>query len=429
MLITLVLILLLIWAAVVWSIYSNFLVFYSNFNESENYHKAYYSSIAALERAELVIKQRSPWYVWNWWWILGETTWTWSIMTNWWSDGIIKNNGFSYLSNNGYPEKNTSTVFWDINSRTTRIPAEWKGDIETMLAYSNPTNPNDPENSNNFNMMDYNNAQIFLLYYDNSNWNPYRKTKCSDNSSLCTQSTPQKVKWKIRLPAFLKNQFWELDTSKSLIDKSSPSNDAIVDRQIRWKYFNNNNNNNYQFTIYATQKKKNSKTIDDSKDSAIRESHINNNGLAFEFSKGSKRSPTTNGKSADLTIISPMENEIKKTSRLWWNNNLEFHWHDSDYFEAILTNNLFTEKQVRFSLLNLLQTKTTDASNNETIPKIYPFLEYYVEFYDNVGESTEVSDKYFTIETQWNYGDYKIDKTIRKPTSKESVLWNFTSIF
>jgi hypothetical protein len=38
------------------------MVFYSNFSETENYHKAYYASISALERAELVIKQRQPGY-------------------------------------------------------------------------------------------------------------------------------------------------------------------------------------------------------------------------------------------------------------------------------------------------------------------------------------------------------------------------------
>ena len=54
MLAILIIILVLLWAAVVWSIYSNFLVFYSNFSESENYHRAYYASISALERWELV---------------------------------------------------------------------------------------------------------------------------------------------------------------------------------------------------------------------------------------------------------------------------------------------------------------------------------------------------------------------------------------
>ena len=41
MLLSLVIIVALIWAAVIGNIYSNFLVFYSNFAETENYNKAY----------------------------------------------------------------------------------------------------------------------------------------------------------------------------------------------------------------------------------------------------------------------------------------------------------------------------------------------------------------------------------------------------
>ena len=110
MLITLVIILLLIWSAVVWSIYSNFLVFYSNFNESENYHKAYYNSISALERAELVTRQREPWYVWSGWVI--KWVWGWSNSESISADWSL--NWFSYLWD--YPER--SAVFWTINSKT-----------------------------------------------------------------------------------------------------------------------------------------------------------------------------------------------------------------------------------------------------------------------------------------------------------------------
>jgi hypothetical protein len=54
---------------------------------------------------------------------------------------------------------------------------------------------------------------------------------------------------------------------------------------------------------------------------------------------------------------------------------------------------------------------------------VYPFLEYYIDFW------TWISDKYFNINAEWNYGDYKINRIIRKPTNKESVLWSFTTIF
>ena len=116
MLIILVLILLLIWSAVVWTIYSNFLVFYSNFSESENYHKAYYASISALERWELVVKQHKPWYMGSGGFILW--VWTWSIyrdlfnnpIDNWWSDGSLS--WFSYFEKNqnkSFPNSNKSS--------------------------------------------------------------------------------------------------------------------------------------------------------------------------------------------------------------------------------------------------------------------------------------------------------------------------------
>ena len=126
MLLTLVVILILIWSAVVGSLYSNFLTFYQNFTESENYHKARYASIAAIERAELVIKQREPWYIWSWWWILWEYWSTWYKK----SDQIIS--GFSYLSNDESKE-NKSTMLRQINSRTNRIPFSGEWNVNKLL--------------------------------------------------------------------------------------------------------------------------------------------------------------------------------------------------------------------------------------------------------------------------------------------------------
>ena len=390
MLIALVIILLLIWAAVVWSIYSNFLVFYSNFAESENYHRAYYNAIAALERAELVIKQRQPWFEWNWWWKIWEEKWEWTI-ADWWSDGIIQS--FSYLSNNN-SSKNTSTVFRTINSRATRIPTEWNWDVDIILS--------DANDSIDYNMMDYNDAQIFLLYYDNwlkpdgTNDNPYNKISCGSWSSSCTQSYAWIVTWTIRLPWQLKDKFNNLNTSWALV-VGWPQNDAIVDRQIRWKYQDTPEGPTYPFTVYSTQNYF-SGHIFDNQDSTIRESDINND-LNFEF-WNNKRSPTTRWEIAKLTIISQKETDITNDA--------------NNRFATILNSNKYTEKQLRFSLLNLLKTTTN---------MVYPFLEYYVDFW------TEISDKYFTINAEWNYADYKINKLIRKPTNKESVLWSFTSIF
>lgn len=369
MLLIFILILILIWATIVTSIYSNFLVFYSNFSESENYHKAYYNSIAAVERAELVTKQRSPWYEWNGWWKIDTIWWTWSI-NNWWSDGIISN--FSYLSNSG-SVKNTSSVFWSIKSKTSRIPAKWEWDVELMLAAND---------SNNYNMMDYEDAQIFLLYYDDSTWNPYTKVSCENGT--CQQSKPKSISWEIRLPKYLITSWWftGLNTSTSLV-WTWPGNDAIVDWQVRWKY------KGEPFTIYSKQEV-NWKIIRDYLESAIRETDINNT-LNFDFS--TKLNPIRSN--SGIIVISTQENKIKQMD-----------------YEGIFSGS--NNPQLRFSLLNLLK----DKSN-----KLYPFLEYYADFW------TEVADKYFTINAEWNFVDYHVNTIIRKPTTKESVLWNFSSIF
>ncbi len=374
MLAILIIILVLLWAAVVWSIYSNFLVFHSNFSEAENYHKAYYASISALERWELVTKQRQPWYIWSWGFKQWE--WTWSFI---WSD--ISLSWFSYFSGN----ENKPSVFWAINSRTTRIPTEKKWDVERMLS---------ADDSNNYNMMDYEDAEIFLLYYDNGNGNPY-------DSGNISKSTPTQITWEIRLPQLLFNSwFWYLDTWTSSIwlSGSLPTNDAMVDRQIRWNY------NDSPFTIFSTQSLiiwGPKPIVDTDRDSVFREDDINgklNQGLLFSF--WNRRSPLQYPRWNQIkqpTIISQNEDSIKALS---------------NEYEDLFNDSLDT--QLRFSLLNLLWTWRY----------VYPFLEYYVDFW-----WANVSDKYFTINGQWNFKDYQVNTIIQKPTAKESILWNFTSIF
>ena len=391
MLLILVIILLLLWSSVVWSIYSNFMVFYSNFFESENYHKAYYASISALERWELVTKQRQPWYIWSWGFIMWEWKWSYPDNSDWWSDKSLS--WFSYLWN----DENQASVFRSVNSRTTRIPANWKWDIEWTLSYENASNPNDPNNSNNYNKMDYENAEVFLLYYDNSADNPYVK-------GTTVRSNISQITWEIRLPALLKSGFWYLNTWLGLVwaEGNLVDDDAIVDRQIRW------NSNNTSFTIYSTQNiypvfnwSRQTRKVKHDLDSVFRESDINNK-LKFKFWE-THRSPINNRGNNIWrpTIISQKENDI--FSALW-----------SNKFQSIFTDPQFKNLNLRFSLLNFLQWKDSN---------VYPFLEYYADF------GTIVPDKYYTIDGEWNFKDYQINTIIQKPTVKETVLWNFTSIF
>lgn len=364
MLLMLILILLLIWSAVVGSIYSNFMVFYRSFSETENYNKAYYASIAALERAELVIRQREPWYIWSWGWILGLDQNTDK------SPSDKKINDFSYLSSK------PSTLFRTINSRATRIPAEWQWNVERLLA---------TWDSINYNKMDYENAENFLLYYDKSEWNSYNKTSCSSN--WCQKSALSKIEWKIRLPEKLSPIFEDLNTSSGLVSYNI-KNDAIVDRQLKWKYLTR------PFTIYSLSDMNQFWTRIQS-DSVIRESDINDwFSLFFERNYN----PNKDRNSWKNTVISEKEANIKPLQ-----------------FRSIFQSWRVSQLQLKLALLNLLQSR-----NNS----IYPYLEYYLDFWWK-----EVSDRYFTINAEWWFWDYQVNLIVQKPTVKESILWNFTVIF
>lgn len=387
MLLVLVIILMLIWASIVGTIYSNFLVFYSNFSEGENYHKAYYSAISALERGELVVKQRGPWYVWSGGFILWEWKGSSPDNTNWWSDRNLT--WFSYLWDNSRP----SSIFRTITSRATRIPAEWQWNVERMLSASD---------SNNYNVMNYEDSEIFLLYYDLAKNNPYKKVDCK-NWNDCTNSSPTDIDWLIRLPKKLISTDWwnNLDTSNPLtkLKNEAPADDPIIDRQVRWYY------SNYPFTVYSSQSESNKYVIYPD-DTVIRESDINNvqnNWVKIDVSSNNNWkvfSDNYHWKNKPVTIISQIENTVKG---IWWIKNLIWN---------------AQEPQIRFSLLNLLKWSSNNSSWH-----IYPFLEYYIDF------QTIVPDRFYKINAEWNFADYKINLIVHKPTVKETVLGNFTSIF
>ena len=370
MLLTLVVILILIWSAVVWSLYSNFLVFYSNFSETENYNKAYYASISALERAQLVLRQHKPWYEWSWWWIKSEAAWS-------YFGSDISTTEFSYLSDN----HKESSLFWEINSRTNQIPATWKWDVDLMMS---------TWDSNEYNKMDYENSEIILLYYDSSTWNPYNSWISLAKSNI------QSISTEIRLPWLMSGSFWPLDTNTELDVSSDNKNDAIVDWLIKWYYDDN------PFTIFSTQLRGNFN------DSVIRESIINSHGTILFWGSWN---PTNTDElcisTCQANIISPADSNIRVLA-------------DSDKYKKIFSNSSFSWLELKFSLLNLLRWIYGSWT-------IYPFLEYNISFFAPYGDII-VPDKYYKIKAEWWLWDYLIDTIIYKPTTTESILRSFTTI-
>lgn len=368
MLLLTVIVILLIWAAVVSSIYSSFLVFYSNFSQTENYHKAYYAAIAALERAELVVKQRWAWFQWSGWWNA-----SWNIIS--WSHSDYRPPAlFSYLSEDS---NRPSTLQRSITSRTKRIPQIWQWDVDrTIFSWA----------SIDYNKMDYENAEIFLLYYDN-----WSSSDAYKNNVSYTGSNIQKISGTIRLPKL---------SGFSLLDDNHPlfgvvNDDAIVDWQLRGKY------NSNDFTIYATQKLQQTawnRFKPTAGDSAIRESDLNSWAtLTFWNNKNPKKSRADS--SSTFTIISPDEQQIASLYN----------------FKEIFNNSSTSNLSLRLALLNLLKSDKN---------LIYPYLEYYLDFWE-----VEVSDKYFHINAEWKFWDYQVNLLVDKPTVKESILWSFTVVF
>lgn len=389
MLLTLVITLLLIWAAVVGSLYSWFLTFYQNFAETENYNKAYYAAIWALERAELVVRQRDSWYEWSWWWKSFLDDWSTVRETSWISpsDWLITS-WFSYLTS---WSSQWTNMFWTIKSRAKRIPEIWQWNVDWTMA---------ADDSLNYNRMNYEDAEIFLLYYDN--WSigwPYRKTSCSDSTTACSKSNLWNwITWEIRLPPKLYGwevNFGPLDQNVAMV-AWTVKDDAIVDRQLKGEY----NTEKIPFTIYSTQDINNTNSIW-FEDSVIRESVINNwANLSFSGST----SPIAAGKN-QITIISPEEKEIKEyEGRI-------------DFKKIFHSTSAFKKLQLRFALLNILKTPSPASM-------VYPYLEYFMDFWWN-----EVSDRFFTMNAEWKYWDFQVNLIVQKPTAKESIVWSFTTIF
>jgi hypothetical protein len=83
-------------------------------------------------------------------------------------------------------------------------------------------------------------------------------------------------------------------------------------------------------------------------------------------------------------------------------------------FSSFIADGDIDDLQLQFWLVNLLR-----AQNG----RIYPFLEYKFEFWE------EIADRFYHILWNGRIGDYDVKILINKPTVKESVVGDFTVIF
>lgn len=356
-------------AAVIGVLSSGFLEFYNTFGEIENYHKAYYSSISALERAELVLKYRSPGFEGSG----GRNNKT-KYTRGPQSDYQQK---FGY-----YKDMDDGGNSWEIRSKTKQIPKNGEGNVNWMFLSG--------DDSLNYNVLDYMTTETFSFSLDNTTGTEAYKTTPNIKKSSLTNFTGT-----IRLPAFLKDKLGNLLNTNTTthpfadIGNDEIYNDVMINREIDGKY------ENESFTIYPTVSiNYNDKKINN-EDSTIREDVINGgNTLTFGNNKNPIRPHANN---EILTILSNQEDHIKEKT-----------------FKQIFQDANATGMLFKIALLNLLHTDKK---------QVYPYLEYQFSF------DKDIADRYYTIEAKGKYKDYESKILVKKPTNKDSILGSFTVIF
>lgn len=364
-----VIIIIITWIAILYSIYSIFNPFVTNFSDIVDYNIAYYWAIAWIERGELVLKFRWPGFQWSGWWLDNNY---------FWKNSDLISDSFAIIT------WDKQWILWDINSRTNRIPKEWYWNVDISLSALD---------SIDYNKLDYNNIENFILSIDESwsgfyyTWGGnYRENYSGTVISGVFRLAPKIFSWFNSSPLCDDSSYAECDP-----DWDNLYNDFIVNRSLKWY------KNWEQFSImpnesvyyYWVQK-----AVQDW-DTLIRESNINaSSGIVFGNSKN---------------IFNPSSTSPEKQNVISNESSIA-----SDNFGSIFSFSSYTWLQLRFWLVNLLSS----MSGN-----IYPFLEYYFGF-DN-----EVSDRFFDIKwngRKWNY-DVKI--LIKKPTFEETIGGSFTIIF
>ena len=385
MFISFVLIVLFILFWVLVGVYSVFSPFTQNIWDVIDFNSAYYGAMAGIERGNLVLKYKSPWFEGSGWFIgsnnFGPP-----------SDAISGSLGKLTTDNNGFS--------WSITSKTSTIPAQGNGNVETSLASSD---------SNSFNELSYFNAEKVFLSIDTTPSSEAVYTWVSSFSYF----TGGYFTWEFRLPTTVSTAFngsklcTDIHNPDCDIDKDHVFDEITVNWTLKWNYLGN------PFSIVPNSSIFYSSgwTIDEKRDTMIRETVVNNNSGMVYFgannlvTPGYGFNPITKYKDTnnltEHTIISSNPDLIKNKS-----------------FNELLTNDPdipnTTWLQFWFGLINLLRS----ANGN-----IYPFLEYQLNF------SSPVANTYYTLEGNSVVGNYNVKIIIKKSTNDESPIWDFTIIF
>ena len=343
-----------------------------NIGNVVNFNVAYYWALAGVERAQLSLKFKEPWFEWSGG-FFGATRY------GPLSDVVPDDMWFLNQWNNGFS--------WNVTSRTNSIPSSGNGNVEFLLA---------APDSNNYNMMDYFHSEKFILSVDDT----------TDPNQYYTGNSPMwyfhgsYISWILRLPPKIVSAFsWSVlcvDPLNPLCDPDGDwiSDDVMVNWLMDWtKWW-------VDFSILPTSSifYYSWAQIDTLQDTNIRESIINQTGKIYFGNKNF--SPIDNYSTNSLSghnVISVRPNLVK------WS-----------WFLELFNDTQVTWLQLTFGLVNLLR-----AQNGS----LYPFLEYMFMFPE------AVADRFYNVQGDGRVGDYDVHIFLKKPTSEGSVFGDFTVIF
>lgn len=378
MLVAFILIIIFILLWIMSAIYSVFSPFMESIGNVVNFNSAYYWALWGVERAELVLKYKEPWFEW--------------------SGGFLQNTTFGPKSDTitgNFGKFTSSTQNWfsrSINSRSTTIPASWNGNVDYLLASSD---------SSNYNKLPYFYSDKLVLSLDNTtNPNSYYT-----GTTGFTYFNGWVFSWILRLPPKISSWFSnsplcvDPNISECDPDWDGVFDDMSVNRWLDWII------NWSTFTIlpnisvfyYSGMQ------VDTAQDIAIRESILNNTGrLLFGGTLANQKfNPIVDYTTNNLAQHNVVSVDASSIQNLTYNN--------------ILNNtSSITWLQFSINIVDLLRTK----NNN-----IYPFLEYQLSF------PQAVADRFYTIQWVWLVGDYNVKIFIKKSTNESSSIGDFTIVF
>ena len=332
------------------------------------YQSAYYGAVSAVERAELGLRYRLPWFVWSGWFL--------------WTTGYGPMSDYT-------PDFFSGTqqwFWWIIDSRTTSIPRSGMGNTDSMLSDST---------SKDYNQIWYINLETFLLSYDDTSSSDFYTSWATDLVSF----SGDEITGVFRLPPKIFTGFWWLPLAflcDSYLWNCDPDgdgiyNDTAVSWSMEWLYKGNG------FKIFPTIAVfyYSGMQVDEPNDTVIRESVINTSGK-IDFIKFTPIPPNGWGLhnhtvvGADASIIESLP------------------------FQQIFTSSDFSGLRLSFGAANLFRTFTG---------AIYPYLEYQFTF------PQPIADRFYTIEGHGRVGEYDVQIVIKKPTVQWTVGGDFTVIF